>query len=89
MLSGIFKITHSPALRVALVVGTILTLINQTSAVIHLDFNTDAVVRTVLNYLVPFSVSTYSRSALLREQQTDRHLLYPDPQKLPDHGQGD
>ena len=88
MLSDIFKIIHSPALRVALVVGTILTLINQTSAVIHLDFNTEAVVRTVLNYLVPFSVSTYSRLALLREQRTGRSL-YPDPQKLPDHGQRD
>ena len=88
MLAGIFKIAHGPSLRVALVVGSILTLINQTSAVIHLDVNTEAVVRTVLNYLVPFSVSTYSRLALLREQQTDRYL-YPEPQKLPDHGPRD
>ncbi|MCH8837397.1 MAG: nitrate/nitrite transporter NrtS [Candidatus Marinimicrobia bacterium] len=75
MLAGIFKIAHGPALRVALVVGTILTLINQTSAVIHLDFNTEAVVRTVLNYLVPFSVSTYSRLALLREQQSEKQAV--------------
>ncbi len=70
MLSGIFKIACSQSLRVALVVGTILTLINQTSAIIHLDFNTEVVIRTVLNYLVPFAVSTYSRMALLRELQT-------------------
>ncbi len=69
MLSGIFKLACNQAVKVALVVGTILTLINQTSMVIHLDFNTEAVVRTVLNYLVPFSVSTYSRLALLRELQ--------------------
>lgn len=69
MLSGIFKLACNQAVKVALVVGTILTLINQTSMVIHLDFNTEAVVRTVFNYLVPFSVSTYSRLALLRELQ--------------------
>ena len=69
MLSDIFKMACKQSVKVALVVGTILTLINQTSAVIHLDFNTEAVARTVLNYLVPFSVSTYSRMALLRETQ--------------------
>lgn len=69
MLSGIFKLACNQAVKVALVVGTILTLINQTSMVIHLDFNTEAVVRTVFNYLVPFAVSTYSRLALLRELQ--------------------
>lgn len=69
MLSGIFKMACKQSVKVALVVGTILTLINQTSAIIHLDFNTEVVARTVLNYLVPFSVSTYSRMALLRETQ--------------------
>ena len=69
MLSDIFKMACKQSVKVALVVGTILTLINQTSAVIHLDFNTEAVARTVLNYLVPFSVSTYSRMALVRETQ--------------------
>lgn len=75
MLSGIFKTACSQAVKVALVVGTILTLINQTSAIIHLDFNTEAVIRTVLNYLVPFSVSTYSRMALLRELQRAKQPL--------------
>ena len=56
------------SVKVALVVGTILSLINQTNAILHLNFTGEVLVRVVMNYLVPFSVSTYSRMAIIREQ---------------------
>ncbi len=51
------------ALKVALVVGTILNLINQGSAVwqgASIDWH-----RLALNYLVPFLVSSYSGAKLM------------------------
>ncbi len=56
------------SVKVALVVGTILSLINQTPAILHLSFTGEDLVRIAMNYLVPFSVSTYSRMALIKEQ---------------------
>ena len=56
------------SVKVALVVGTILSLINQTNAILHLSFTGEVLVRVAMNYLVPFSVSTYSRMAIIREQ---------------------
>lgn len=49
-----------PPLKVSLLVGTVLCLINQSFA------NGDAG-RVALNYLVPFLVSGYSRLAFARE----------------------
>jgi hypothetical protein len=48
------------ALRVALVVGTILFLINQADGVLRGDITALVVVKVGLTYLVPFAVSTYS-----------------------------
>ncbi len=53
--------------KIALVVGTILSLVNQTPAILHLDFSGEVLVRIGLNYLVPFTVATYSRYSLLRD----------------------
>jgi len=44
-------------IRIALVVGTILTLINQGSVILGGDATTLTWVRTGLNYCVPFIVS--------------------------------
>lgn len=48
-----------PPLKVALVVGTVLCLINGT-------YRDGSLARVALNYLVPFVVATYSRLSLLR-----------------------
>lgn len=48
------------AVRVALLVGTVLFLINQADVVLGGDLTTAVVVKSLLTYLVPFSVSTYS-----------------------------
>ena len=53
------------ALRIALVVGTVLNLINQGYAL----FGPEAISwpHVVLNYLVPFSVAYYSASRMARQ----------------------
>lgn len=48
------------ALRVALVVGTILFIINQADVVLRGDLTTTVALKIALTYLVPYSVSTYS-----------------------------
>ena len=50
------------AARIALVVGTILTLINQGGALVHGPYDTVFAGRMFLNFLVPFLVATYSAS---------------------------
>ena len=54
--------------KVALVVGTLLSLVNQSEAISNLAFDTDIAVRILANYLIPYSVSTYSRMALMKQQ---------------------
>ncbi|MCH8327766.1 MAG: nitrate/nitrite transporter NrtS [Candidatus Marinimicrobia bacterium] len=56
------------ALKVSLVVGTLLSLINQSPALMQLSFPPETVARILMNYLVPFSVAIYSQHSLLREQ---------------------
>ncbi len=63
-----FKDCCKKSIKVALMVGTILSLINQTDAILHISFTGEDLVRVAMNYLVPFSVSAYSRMALIREQ---------------------
>ncbi len=48
------------AVRVALVVGTVLFLINQVDVVLRGDLSYFVACKIALTYLVPFSVSTYS-----------------------------
>jgi hypothetical protein len=49
-----------PAIKVALVVGTILVLINHGDAVFQMSLTADQTLRILLTYLVPYCVSTYS-----------------------------
>ena len=48
------------ALRVSLVVGTILALINHGSAIIGFTLSSGNIFQIFLTYLVPYAVSTYS-----------------------------
>ena len=48
------------AVRVALVVGSLLFLINQADIVLRGDLSPGVALKIALTYLVPFSVSTYS-----------------------------
>lgn len=48
------------ALNVALLVGSILALINHGEAIVHAKLSTGNIFQIVLTYLVPYCVSTYS-----------------------------
>lgn len=53
--------------RVALVVGTVLVAINQSTAVLHDPLRTGLLLRVGLTYAVPFLVSLYSMVGLVPE----------------------
>ncbi len=48
------------AFKVALIVGSILAIINHGSAIASGDLSSGAIVKILLTYLVPYCVSTYS-----------------------------
>lgn len=57
------------AVRVALLVGTILALINHGDALVRLAFDTNNVMKILLTYLVPYGVSTYSSVRAIQAQR--------------------
>ena len=70
-----FAITTRPAIvkrsvRVALVVGTALTLINQGGRLLALDIDAPTLARIVLTYIVPYCVSTWAAVEALHERGT-------------------
>jgi len=54
------------SLKVSLIVGTLLVLINHGAAVFDSSVTTENVWQIALTYLVPFCVSTYSSVKVLR-----------------------
>jgi hypothetical protein len=54
------KATFYRALRVSLVVGIILTLINHPQIIKYFSFSGLDMVQVMLTFIVPFAVSTYS-----------------------------
>ncbi len=54
----------SRAIKVALIVGTALNFINQGEALIVLNFADINLVKFLLTYLVPYSVTTYTATAM-------------------------
>lgn len=48
------------ASKIALVVGTLLILINHGQALLNLDITLSRCIQIVLTYCVPYAVSTYS-----------------------------
>lgn len=59
------------ALKVAVVVGTILVAINQGGAILAGALPAALLVKILLTYLVPYCVSTYAAVEALRNQQAD------------------
>jgi len=48
------------SVKIALLVGTILALINHAGAIFGWNFNTTMIFQIVLDYFVPFGVASYS-----------------------------
>lgn len=70
-----FAIATRPAVvkrsvRVALVVGTVLTLINQGGRLLALDIDAPTLARIVLTYIVPYCVSTWAAVGALHDRGT-------------------
>ena len=62
------------ALKITLVVGSILALINHGAAILELNFTRGSLLQIMLTYMVPYSVSTYSSVRALQ-----RHAMeYPE-----------
>jgi len=62
--------TTRRALRVALIVGPILIIINHHDAIIELKLSYLFFLKSVLTFLVPYSVSAYSSARAYSEQGT-------------------
>ena len=58
------------ALKVALIVGRILALINHGGKFFSLSLTGESVLKIILTYLVPYCVSTYSAVKALQERTT-------------------
>lgn len=68
-----YKIHIKGSVNTALIVGTILTLINHPHEIFNWDFEWREASRWTLNYVVPFTVSFYSRLASERKIKKSQH----------------
>ncbi|WP_426357250.1 nitrate/nitrite transporter NrtS [Pseudocolwellia sp. HL-MZ19] len=59
----------SSALKVALIVGTILAVINHGSTLLEMDLSGEKIAQILLTYLVPYCVSTYSSVKAIQGHQ--------------------
>ncbi|HEV8130888.1 MAG TPA: nitrate/nitrite transporter NrtS [Acidobacteriota bacterium] len=57
------------AIKVALLVGTILALINHSDLLFHPNFTAARVLRILLTYFVPYAVATYSSAMEARSKE--------------------
>ncbi len=57
------------ALKVAGIVGPILTVINQYDLLLNLDFSARLGFKTALTFLVPYSVSSYSSARAYMDKE--------------------
>jgi hypothetical protein len=74
--------THRSALPIAMVVGTILSAVNQADVIARGDADISAWVRVVVNYAVPFVVSSLGYLSACRARETTDQLP-----EVPDHRQ--
>lgn len=61
------RIVVKRAGRIALIVGTLLAIINHGDRLLHLDLDLRTLARIALTFCVPYAVSTYSSVLALRE----------------------
>lgn len=64
--------TVGRAIKVALVVGPVLTVINQYDLLLAGDFSAKLVFKILLTFVVPYSVSSYSSAKAYLEEERRR-----------------
>ncbi|MEO9482934.1 MAG: nitrate/nitrite transporter NrtS [Ekhidna sp.] len=57
------------SIKIAIVVGTLLSLINQYDSLMAWNLSNKDVLRIFLNYLVPFCVASISRSMHIKKEE--------------------
>lgn len=57
------------AIKVSLIIGTVLALINHGPALLSLSLSTQNVVQIILTYLVPYGVSSYSAIQIILDKE--------------------
>lgn len=55
------------SIKTSLVVGTLLSFVNQNSCLYSLNFTRSDLIKMFFNYLIPFSVSFYSRISIIND----------------------
>ena len=60
------------AIRVSLLVGTLLALINHFDAILSLHLTFEDILKILLTYLVPFGVSAYSSAMQAMSDKTNK-----------------
>ncbi|MBM4256018.1 MAG: hypothetical protein FJ147_08990 [Deltaproteobacteria bacterium] len=68
------KRTILRAVKVAAIVGPILTLINQYDVLLRGDYSIRVLSKIVLTFLVPYCVSSFSSARAEVEREVDRQL---------------
>jgi len=63
------KEDYFDSLKIALIVGVILSLINQYDVIFSLSLNPRDILRICLNFLVPFCVASISRHIYINKQK--------------------
>lgn len=69
--------TFQKAFRIALVVGTMLNIINQGDFIIHMQFEKINYFKFILTYLIPFFVSTYTAININMNPKVGGKLIIP------------
>ena len=60
-----------PAIRIAVIVGTVLALINHGDKIFNMALSLNDCLKIILTYLVPYCVSTWSAVAAIRASKND------------------
>lgn len=71
---GFFELASSrkimvPALKVSLLVGTLLAMINHGNAILQMDVDNQRLFQVILTYCVPYCVSTYSAVKAIQQRE--------------------
>lgn len=61
------RAVYLPASKIALVVGTILAVINHGDSILGGDITYAIAIKVLLTYLVPYGVSTFSSAGAIRQ----------------------
>lgn len=57
------------SLKISIVVGSILSIINQYDAIVSWSFSNKDLLRIFLNYVVPFCVASVSRAMHIKKEE--------------------